>query len=170
MKIKLFTFLVLLACCAIALASVAQHNLELSNGKYHFQQAVIVLSNYNSKAEVERYVINDASKLDSTDFHQSNIMIEATLHNNEVVVCRLPNQNDYLVKDMVCLIPIKKGLSSDLMELPNPSEDNEVLYLQPYKINETNGVLTITIDYPFGDSDYNFPLEAKITITLNKNI
>ena len=153
-----------------ALSAFSQTNKTIvnTNGTYLFQKAVFTVSNYNTKSEVDTRVITDPSLLDASDLFFRNVFLQATVNNEVLLSCMLPDEVEYLVKDGIELIPAKILPPTDEHVQDKAADNNQPLQLAPYSLSIQNSILTFTVNYLYGDSRYNFPLEGKLVVTLTK--
>lgn len=164
---KIFYTLILYLC---ALSAFSQKN-EIAvntNGTYLFQKVIFTIYNYNTKAEVNTSVITDPASLDAADLFFRNVFLEATIGNEVLLSCMLPDRTEYLVKNETELIAVKILPANAEQIQGRISEDDKPLQLTPYLLSIQNNVLTFTVRYLYGNSEYNFPLEGKLVLTMTK--
>ncbi|MDR2955304.1 MAG: hypothetical protein LBV43_09505 [Prevotella sp.] len=154
-----------------------------ADGTYVFSKAALVTFNYETKQEMENFTITDPALIDSTNFHLQRVFLQATIHNGAITGCILQNKKEYRIegdkllpqendkKDQEAnpaeadiLLQEKKEMEGEQL----PAFDEIPPVLMPYNLTVTNGTATVEFLYPFGDTRYNFGLEAKLTITLTK--
>ncbi len=151
-----------LILCLCALSAYSQSGkANKTDGTYLFEKAVFTISNSNSKSEVDKRIITDPALVDTTDMFLQNIFLQATISNEILSFCVLPDQSEYTVEDGIKLIPTKE--KSDVSGLKHSQRQ-----LSPYSSSFSDNRLIFTFIFLYGDSSYDFPLEGKLTITLTK--
>ena len=90
-----------------------------------------------------------------------NIFSQATISNGVLSFCVLPDQSEYTVEDGIILLPTKE--KSEVSALKHSQRQ-----LSPYSSSFSDNRLIFTFIFLYGDSNYDFPLEGKLTITLTK--
>lgn len=158
---KVLYTLTLCLCVIFAYSQTKQTN--SSDGTYIFQKATFTAYNYDSKAEVDTRTIDNAALLDTTDMFFQKVFLKATIENDLLSFCTLPDQREYKVEDQLTLVPAPtKELSK------RDYTSNISMQLSPYTFLVNNNILTFTFIYSYGDSRYSFPLEGKLTVSLTK--
>lgn len=164
---KIF-FTIILCLCAIY-AHPQSSNSQDADGTYVFKKAVLTIYNDNTKAEVSTVTIDNVASLNMEDMHLRNAFLQATIYQGILSSCILPDNMEYTVENEIELVATKvdpdKKTDFDQLGLGNAPES---MQLKPYTFTTNNNVLTLTFDYSYGDSTYNFPLEGKLTIILTK--
>ena len=141
-------------------------NTGSNNGTYVFSKATLAITNFDTKQEVESYTITDPATIDSTNFHFNNVFLQAVIYDGTLTECIMLNQQGYIVRGNMLIKDDKKEVTS--YNDTGNGEVEQTLYLNPYQFTLADGKVTFEFLYPFGDSRYNFPLEAKLTIILTK--
>lgn len=155
---KIFHTLILCLCTLSVYSQSSKAN--KTDGTYLFEKAVFTISNSNSKSEVDTRIITDPALVDTTDMFLQNIFLQATISNGILSFCVLPDQSEYTVEDGIILLPTK--------EKSEVSLKHSQRQLSPYSSSFSDNRLTFTFIFLYGDSNYDFPLEGKLTITLTK--
>jgi hypothetical protein len=181
---QLFLFICLYLSFLLSSGLYAQTDQTGSaDGIYVFSKATLVTFNYETKQEVETFTITDPALIDSTNFHLQKVFLQATIHSDAITGCILKNKREYRIeadkllphendkKDQEAnreeddvLLQEKKEAEGEQL----PAFDEIPPVLMPYNLTTANGTATVEFTYPFGDTRYNFGLEAKLTITLTK--
>ena len=164
---KIFYTLILYLCALSAFSQINETAVN-TNGTYLFQKAIFTTSNYNTKAEVNSRIITDPSSLDASELFFLNVFLQATVNDEVLLSCMLPDGIEYLVKGGAELIPTKVLSPTDERVRNKTADDNQPLQLAPYSLSIQNNTLTFTVRYLYGDSRYNFPLDGKLVVTLTK--
>ena len=164
---KIF-YTLILYLCALSAFSQTNETAVNTNGTYLFQKAIFTTSNYNTKAEVNSRIITDPSSLDASELFFLNVFLQATVNDEVLLSCMLPDGIEYLVKGGTELVPTKVLLPTDERIRNKTADTNQPLQLAPYSLSIQNNTLTFTVRYLYGDSRYNFPLEGKLVVTLTK--
>lgn len=164
---KIF-FTIIFCLCAIYAYPQASNSQD-SDGTYVFKKAVLTIYNANTKAEVSTETIDNVASLNMEDIHLRNVLLQATIYQGVLSFCILPDNLEYAVQDGIQLVPMKvdaeKKTVFNQLELGNAPES---MQLKPYTFTTSNNVLTLTSNYSYGDSTFDFPLEGKLTIMLTK--
>lgn len=154
----LFTLILCVYCVSVFSQRSQQNSIDAT---YIFQKASLTIYNSESKAEVNKQVVVDPALLDTTSMFFEKVFLEATISNGVLSSCVLPNHQDYLVQDELMLTPAKES---------DKKADSDInrLQLMPYSTSFDDDILSFTFLYLYGSSQYNFPLEAKLVITMSK--
>lgn len=156
---KIF-YTLILCLCAISAYSQTK-GINSTDGTYIFQKATFTTYNYDSKAEVGTHVIDDPKLVTPNElFYYRNLFLEASIHNGELNYCMLFDHSRYKVQFATELIFM------DSKEQVLPEEIHT--QLTPYSLSINDNILTFTVDIPYGDSRYSFPLEGKLILTMTK--
>lgn len=157
----------LLCLCALSVYSQTEHQ-DKTNGTYFFQKATLTVYNANSKSIVDTRIINEPAALSNeNDIFFGSMFREANINNGQLISCMLPDSVNYKVKDLVDLIPapiedsLKKSDKSD-------SKTNYPVQLAPYSSSIEGNTLTFTTVFLYGNSQYSFPLEGKLVLTMTQ--
>ena len=155
-------------CCICTMCVYAQTTeLTSTDGIYEFQKVTLSIYNYKTKAMVSSKVIEDIPLIDSTSFHFENMPIELSIRGGQLVLFKMINDKEYAVEYGTQLTIVETKEDRDIEEKDKRSvEDNlsDLIQLYPYDLTFNGDRLNLEMRYPFGDSRYNFPLEAKLTI------
>lgn len=159
----------ILCLCTLSVYSQTKKD-NPTNETYLFEKATFTVYNYNSKAVVNTRVITDLASMTTEDMFYQNTFGRVIINNGSLLYCTLPDQKEYAVKDDgVKIFPIKtqsflKDEKKESVSSGRPFSGQ----LEPYLMSLDNGVLTFTVNYVYGDSQYSFPLEGKLVLTMTK--
>lgn len=159
-----------LILCLCTLCVYSQNKRDNSaNETYLFEKATFTLYNYNTKAVVNTRVITDPASVTHEDIFYQNVFRRAVINNGSLLYCTLPDEKDYAVKDDgIKLSPLKTQVLFK-EEKKEPTVGRVFSgQLDPYIMSVTDGVLTITVTYVYGDSRYPYTLEGKLVLTMTK--
>jgi len=156
--------------CLYSLGTYAQDADENEvDGIFIFDKAELSIHNYDTKGLVDARIIDDATKIDSTDFHSGSILLEAKIYNGDLVSCQLLNKRTYIVQNKFELIPFGwEDIPHDDIVVREDGPKAIPLSVPPYSFSVDGDRLTIDYRYQYGDSSYDFPLEGRLTVTLIK--
>lgn len=160
--------LIVLAFLTGNVLSLQSQSKNPTDGTYTFKNAVLSIYNYLSDSKINSFTIPDTAAIDTTNFHHFNILLEATIHNGKLVSCVLPDKKFYEIIHYNELVPQQKSGDNTQKEQNSENTFFEIQRLQPYKITPSGNSVTFNFEYAFGDSRYDFPLKAELSVELTK--
>lgn len=164
---KIFHTLILCLCTLSVYSQTVHQN--STDGVYIFQKATFSTYNYNTKAVLDTRIVDNPVLVDPTELFFLNVFQQVTINNGALSFCILPDNSEYIIENEVKLIPAKKTITSTKDNLAQDESDQVTSkQLTPYSLSIENDKLTFSVSYLYGDSQYNFPLEGKLTVILAK--
>lgn len=169
-------FTAIFILCAVYLypqSVLTQDSEKRADGNYSFYSLTVKAYDYNTKSEVFTHTFNDTTslkQLKELPFPVQPVFLSATIRQGVLKACTLWNNlKEYnVVDDGMLLEPAKESDSDNLLTEEDPFSQS--YRLSPLSTLETEGNNAIfTIQEPYGNSLYNFPLEGKLIITLTKD-
>ena len=157
----------LLCLCALSAYSQKVHH-DKTRGTYIFQKAILTVYNANSRSVIDTRTINDLSTLSNEkDVFFGSVFREANINDGQLTSCMLSDSINYIVKDLNELIPapIEASAKKSDQSIPKP---NYPVQLTPYSFSIEGNTLTFTTGFLYGNSQYSFPLEGKLVLTMTK--
>lgn len=172
---KIF-YIIIFCICTISTYSQIKKNgiVELdTNGSYSFNKAIVTVYNDETKAEILTQTFNDTTSLQTLrdlPYPTQPVFLSVHIQSGILSSCILWNNlKDYNVSEEGMLLTPAKEQEID----KNP--DDADIFSQPYRLSPLytlvieGNTATFTFREPYGNSQYDFPLEGKFVIILTKD-
>lgn len=178
---KLFNLILL---CLFTISAHSQNNQtpdenSISNGNYSFTKAILTVYNSDTKKEVLTQTFNDTTSLKEIiklPFPIHPIFLSAVIDSGILRGCKLwNNDKDYIVKSNGTLLEAINETNDSSDDIHRENDKNLDIFFDHYQLSPLYSLKlkgrTATFNFRenFGNSLYDFPLEGKLTIILDKD-
>lgn len=165
------TKIILAFLCLCLTDAISAQSFSITDGTYLFEEAQLVIENFDTKATVESKILTDTASIDVNDLHLTNVIFEIEIQDGKPLIFKLSDKKRYKLDEQMMLKPALK--EKELAELESKTLEEEYLFidkeLPPYELKMEGEKLVIAFGkYNFGQSSINYTMTASLTVVTTK--